>query len=80
MPSAPRPRPSTAAQTVSIVKMPFAFSGSFSPSFFAISALPPVPNMKPGQPRIIRTGMMKLTAAKGVLPAKFETKKPSTTP
>ena len=44
----------------------------------AMSALPPVPNMKPNAPRIISTGMMKLTAAKAVLLVKLETKKPST--
>ena len=45
----------------------------------AISALPPVPNRKPTQPRIIRYGMMKFTAVNAALPAKFETKKPSVT-
>ena len=42
-------------------------------------ALPPVPNRKPTQPRIIRYGMMKFTAVNAALPAKFETKKPSVT-
>ena len=46
-----------------------AFSFSPSPKFLAISAPPPVPNIKPMQPSIISTGIMKLTAAKGVLPA-----------
>ena len=58
----------------------FAFSESPSPIVLAISALPPVPNMNPMEPRIIRNGIIKLTAAKGVFPTKFETKKPSTTP
>ena len=57
-----------------------ALSKSPSPMVFEMSALPPVPNIKPMEPRIIRNGMMKLTAAKGVLPTKFETKNPSTTP
>ena len=43
-------------------------------------ALPPVPNINPAQPRMISTGKMKFTAAKGVFPAKLDTKKPSTTP
>ncbi len=43
-------------------------------------ALPPAPNMKPTVPRISTAGMMRLTAAKAVLPAKLEMKKPSTTP
>ena len=50
------------------------------PMVRAIRALPPAPNMKPTVPSIISTGMIKLTAAKGVLPTKFDTKKPSTTP
>ena len=41
-----------------------------SPRVFAIRAPPPVPNIKPAQPRIIRSGMMKFTAAKGVLDRK----------
>ena len=45
-----------------------------------IRALPPVPNIKPAHPKIISMGMIKLTAAKGVLPAKLDTKNPSTTP
>ena len=57
----------------------WAFSFFPSPSVFAISALPPVPKTEPTAPIIIRTGMMKFTAAKGVFPTKFETKKPSTT-
>ena len=46
---------------------------------FETRALPPAPNMKPMEPSIIKTGMMKLTAAKDVFPTKLETKKPSTT-
>ena len=41
---------------------------------------PPVPNRKPTQPKMISTGIMKLTAVKAVFPTKFDTKKPSTTP
>ena len=43
-------------------------------------ALPPVPSMKPTEPTSIGTGMMRLTAAKAVLPTKFETHRPSTMP
>ena len=50
-----------------------------SPSVMPTRALPPVPNSKPTQPRIIRYGMMKFTAVNAALPAKFETKKPSVT-
>lgn len=52
-------------------KVSFALPFLPSPSCLAISALPPVPNMKPTMPRIISTGMMKLTAAKAVLPVKL---------
>ena len=41
---------------------------------------PPLPNIKPIEPRIIMYGYMKLTAVKATSPTKFETKKPSTTP
>ena len=59
-----------AAETVTIsVKISFAFLSSPSPMVFAISAPPPVPNIKPIQPNIISTGIIKFTAAKGVLPA-----------
>ena len=58
----------------------WALSLSPAPMVMAMRALPPVPNMKPTVPRIIRKGMMKFTAAKGVFPTKFDTKKPSTTP
>ena len=47
---------------------------------FATSAVPPVPNIKPTVETIIEKGMMRFTAAKGVFPAKLDTKKPSTTP
>ena len=50
-----------------------------SPIVLPMRALPPVPNRKPTQPRIIRYGMMKFTAVNAAFPAKFETKKPSVT-
>ena len=46
----------------------------------AINALPPVPNINPITPVIIRNGMIKFTAANDVFPTKFDTKNPSTTP
>ena len=58
--------------------MPFSLSPS--PKVFATSAEPPVPNMKPTVDSIIRNGIIRLIAANGVLPAKLDTKKPSTTP
>ena len=61
-------------------KILLALSLSPSPMVFAISAPPPVPNIKPTQPRIISTGIIKFTAAKAVSPAKLDTKNPSTTP
>ena len=50
------------------------------PRVMETRALPPVPIMKPMEPNIMQRGIMRLMAAKGVLPAKFETKIPSTTP
>ena len=47
---------------------------------FATMALPPVPNINPTAASSIRKGIIKFTAAKGVLPAKLDTKNPSTTP
>lgn len=49
-------------------KRRFAFSSSFSPRVLATMALPPVSNIKPAVPSIIRKGYMKFTAAKGVFP------------
>ena len=43
-----------------------------------VSATPPVPIISPNEPTSMITGMVRLTAAKPVLPAKLETKKPST--
>ena len=43
-----------------------AFSLFPSPIVLAIRALPPVPNIKPIAPTIIKNGMIKLMAANGV--------------
>ncbi len=56
-----------------------AFSLSPSPNVLATMADPPVPNISPIVENIIKKGMIKLTAANGVFPAKLDTKKPSTT-
>ena len=50
-------------------KFRFARSGSPSPKLLATSAEPPVPNMKPTVAITIRKGIIRLTAANGVLPA-----------
>ena len=57
-----------------------ACSSFFSPRHFATSALPPVPIMNPTPPSIIRNGITRFTEANAVLPTKFDTKYPSTTP
>ena len=61
-------------------KYRLARSGSRWPKALDTRAEPPVPNMKPTVESIISSGMMRLMAAKGVFPAKLDTKKPSTTP
>ena len=55
-----------------------AFSCLPSPKNFATSALPPVPNIYPNVLNMMRNGNMKLSPAKGVVPAKLDTKTPST--
>ena len=45
-----------------------------------IMPLPPVPSIKPTVPSSCGSGMMRLTAAKAVLPTKLETHSPSTMP
>ena len=57
----------------------FAPSGFFSPSVFAISALPPTPNIYPMVPRMFSAGIIILMAANSVLPTNLATKNPSTT-
>ena len=70
--------PPTASTTTSMEKIPFASSFLPSPSVLAMSALPPVPIIKPKAASAMMTGKMRFSAAKGFLPTKFETKKPST--
>ena len=48
-----------------------AFSFFPSPMILAINALPPVPNINPITPVIIRNGMIKFTAANDVFPTKI---------
>ena len=73
-------RPETTVAAIRREKISWAFSRLPSPIIRAIRALPPVPNINPMAPTTIRNGIMKLTAANGVFPTKFDTKYPSTTP
>ena len=49
-----------------------------SPKVLATSALPPVPTIMPTEAKIITAGKIRFTAARAVLPAKLDTKNPST--
>ena len=80
IPRSPNTIPHIAENATINENMWLAFSFFPSPSHIAISAPPPVPNINPTQPRIISTGIIRLTAANEVLPTKLETNKPSTTP
>ncbi len=71
--------PPTAEAATSREKYWLASSGFPSPIVLATIALPPVPTMKPRVPRIIMTGYTRFRAAKGVLPTKLDTNRPSTT-
>ena len=55
-------------------------SSSPSPRVMPTMALPPVPSIKPTVPMSMGSGMIRLTAAKAVLPTKLETHRPSTIP
>ena len=79
-PAAAITTPENAAAYTTSENVSSAFFRFPSPSVFAISAPPPVPNRNPAPPSSMRSGMMKLTAANAVFPVKFETKNPSTTP
>ena len=72
--------PATRAAIRNRLKNSSAFLLSPSPSVMPTMAEPPVPSMKPMVPISIGSGMMRLTAAKAVLPTKFETHRPSTMP
>ncbi len=80
MPTAATATPIARVTTISMENSALALSRLPSPSVLATSALPPVPIMKPSAPKAIRNGMIRLIAAKGVLPTKLDTKRPSTTP
>ena len=79
-PKAPRTTPKATVTYTKRENNRRARSLSPSPMVRAIRALPPAPNINPTVPSIISTGMIKFTAAKGGLPTKLDTKKPSTTP
>ena len=70
--------PPAASTMTSMEKILFAFLGLPSPSVLAMSALPPVPIIKPTAASAMMTGKMRFSAANEFLPTKFETKKPST--
>lgn len=80
MPTADSTAPNSSVNSTSMEKVRWASSCLPSPSSLDTRAVPPVPIMKPMPPRIITKGMTKFTAAKGVLPTKLETNRPSTTP
>ena len=63
----------------SIVNIPWARSRSPSPIVLATSADPPVPTIRPSAPMSMIAGQMTLSAAKAVVPTKFDTNSPSTT-
>ena len=67
-PSAVRIRPVTTTKAIIMVKMRLALSVWPQPISLATSALPPVPSMKPVPPSTMMNGMMKFSAANGVLP------------
>jgi len=67
-PTAVSTRPQRMEAKTVMEKSLSAFSALPSPMVLAIDAPPPVPNMKPTPPRIIRKGIIRFTAAKGVLP------------
>ena len=60
-------------------KYRFASSGLSSPSVLATMALPPVPSIKPKEPKIMLTGNMMFTADSARSPMRFATNSPSTT-
>ena len=72
--------PVTITNAMSIEKYSLARSFFPWPSVMDTSALPPVPIIKPTDPNIMSTGIMRLTAANESLPTQFDTKIPSTTP
>ena len=71
--------PSTAVAQTSMENSSLARFLLPVPSVIATRALPPVPSIKPMQPNACKNGIMRLTAANACLPAKLETKNPSTT-
>ena len=62
----------------SMEKYSLALSFFPSPNVFATMALPPVPIMNPKDASPITIGSIRLIEARAVLPAKLDTKNPST--
>ena len=79
-PTTDRITPRISVSRIIMEKVWFARLRSPSPRIFDTSAVPPVPIIKPIPPSTMINGMIRLIAANGVLPAKLETKSPSTTP
>ena len=73
-------RPKTHAAITKSVNWAFANWLRPDPRVAPTTALPPVPIIVPAAARIMMNGMMMFTAAKAVVPAKFETNKPSIMP
>ena len=69
---------SAAAANAMNVNRRFARTSSPSPMVLATSAAPPVPNMKPMEPRAMANGYTRFTAASASLPVKLDTNRPST--
>ena len=80
IPMAERITPLTIQRYMSIEKYSLAFSSFFSPRVLDTMALPPVPTIKPVEPSIIITGIIRFTAANASLPTQFDTNTPSTMP
>ena len=79
IPSSDKIRPPMAVAYTRREKYSMAFSSFCSPSVLATMALPPVPIIKPNAEIPIINGMIRLIAAKAVLPTKLDTNNPSTT-
>ena len=78
IPAAPNTIPTAAPAATNSENTRCARSFCPSPSILATSALPPVPSIYPTTPSTIRNGKIRFTAAKAVLPTKFDTNIPST--
>ena len=78
-PTTARSTPAATAASEMKLNRRFARTASPSPIVLATRAAPPVPSMKPTEPRPMASGNTRFTAASASLPAKFDTNRPSTT-